>query len=250
VRATVVESLESRFTISARVVGEEALIEWEYLERDVLGVSPPGGRPFARRELGALRLDLETAETRPVDRGEPTAAADEPLPPPVERLVVSGELRLPPWRAGEVLAAAQQLYDPGRERLVLRRWRADTGEALPEVTLLEGRAVAVLPAGDRRHLLVVAPPEALPEAAGRYLWTIHSLATGEAVSNRRAERSATPFCLLGDTLVYLEPPSGRRVEGRWVEAPLRLRAIGPDGVELWQEEVRDPTFRGPAPPRQ
>ena len=29
------------------ITGEAVILEWEYLERDDLGVSPPGGRPFA-----------------------------------------------------------------------------------------------------------------------------------------------------------------------------------------------------------
>ena len=78
---------------------------------------------------------------------------DEPLPAPVERLVAAGELRGPPWRSGAVLAAAQQLFEPGGARLVVKRWWAESGEALPEVTLAHGRPVAVpfdLPEIERR----------------------------------------------------------------------------------------------------
>ncbi len=250
VQAAIDESLERRFRISSRAAGAVVLLEWEFLERDALGVSPPGGRAFARRELGALKIDLATGEARAVERAGQLATGGDPLPSPVERLVASGELAARPWRAGEVLAAVQQLYEPGRSRLVLRRWRVDTGAALPEVTLWEGRPVAVLPSADRRHLLVVSPLGGAASERERYLWTIHSLSTGEAVGSRRAERSATPFCLLASMLIHLEPPAGRRLEGRWVERPLRLRAADlAAGTELWQRPLRDTAFRGPAPPR-
>lgn len=247
VRASVDQSLQADFRLAARASGDGAILEWEYLERDPSGTSPPDGRAFARRDLGSLRLDLESGQAAPP--GEDEAAAGEPLPEPVELLVAAGELR-PPWRAGAVLAAAQQLWEPAAGRLVLRRWLATTGEALPEVTLLEGRAVAVLPSADKRHLLVVTTRAG--EAAGPepYLWSLHLLATGEAVLERPAARSATPFVLLAGRLIFVEPPSGRRVEGRWEERPRRLRALeAASGVELWQRPVRDPAFRGPVPPR-
>jgi hypothetical protein len=250
IRAAVDETLAVRFTISTRGLGERVLLEWDYLARDVLGVSPPGGRPFARHEAGAVGLDLGGGEARVLAGDELPDVVDDALPPAVERLVAAGELRAPPWRTGELLAAARQMHEPGAQRLVLDRWRADTGEALPEVTLREGRPVAALAAADHRHLLVVSPLEVIAEMPERYLWTVHSLATGEAVMSRRAARSAAPFCLLGDMLLYLDPPSGRRVEGGWQERPLRLLALDIEsGVELWQREVRDPAFRGPAPPR-
>ena len=247
VYAAVDESLELRFTLSPRELGGDVILEWEFLERDVLGVSPPGGRAFANRELGAVRVDLASGEAVDVEPAELPAPEGE-LPPPVARMVEAGELRTPPWRAGEVLAAAAQLYEPAR-RLVLRRWRVESGESLPEVTLLEGRAVAVLPAADSRHLLVVSRL-AEPDGRHEYLWSVHSLATGDLVAARRAERSATPFCLVGAHLLFLEPPSGRRVEGRWRELPLRLRSLDPDsGEEHWHRAVRDPAFRDAPPPR-
>lgn len=250
VRAAVDESLEVRFTASARLIGDRLRIDWDYLERDVLGVTPPGGRPFARHETGAVGLDLADGEARPLAADELPAAVAEALPPPIERRVAAGELRGPLWRTGGLLAAARQIHQPGAQRLVLDRWRADTGEPLPEVTLQRGRPVAVLAAADRRHLMVVSPLEVVAGSAERYLWTIHSLASGEAVTRRRAARSATPFCLLRGLLLHLAPPSGRRVEGGWEETPLRLLALDVEsGAELWQRQVRDPAFRGPAPPR-
>ena len=248
-RAAIDESPEARFTLSPRAAGGDVILEWEYLERDALGVSPPGGRPFARRELGVLRVDLASGEATLVDPGA-LPSADGELPPQVERLVAAGELRARPWRTDDLLVAAQQIYEPAGDRLVLRRWRAHTGEALPEVSLSAGRPVAVLPAADRRHLLVVTPLETALGERHRYRWTIHSLATGTAVAERRAERSASPFCIVRGMLLYLELPSGRRIEDRWEEMPLRLRALDPtSGDELWHRAVRDPAFYGPAPPR-
>ncbi len=241
------ETLERRFTIAPALLGETAILEWEYLERDALGVSPPGGRAFARRDLGALRVDLLTGRATLEERGGSTTG-DSELAPLVARLMTEGELRSPPWRSGELLAATRQLYGP--DRLVLRRWRAETGKALPEVVLSEGRPVAVLPSPDRRHLLVVRRRDAEAGGGEPYLWTIHSLASGRQLGERPAERSATPFCLLGATLLFPEPPAGRRVQGEWREEPLALRALDiRSGDELWRRPLRDSAFRGPAPPR-
>ena len=245
--APIDESLEVRFTLSPRAVEGAVVLEWEYLQRDVLGVSPPEGRPFARRELGAVEIDLQSGAAKTVDRAD-LPPREGVLPPPVERLVAAGELRPPLWRAGDLLAATERRYAPG-ERLVLRRWRAAGGEALPELTLVEGRAVAVLPSADRRHLLVVKRLEE-PGDGEEYLWSIHSLATGEPVAERRAERSAAPFCLLRGRLLFLEPSSTRRVDGAWRELPLRLRSMDPRSHgELWHRAVRDPASRETPPPR-
>jgi hypothetical protein len=249
-RAAIDETHALRFTVSARAVGGAVVLEWEYLERDDLGVSPPDGRPYARREQGAVRVELGDGTARALAEGEVPAAVAAPLPAPVMRLLAAGELRVPPWRVGDVLAATRQIHEPGEQRLVLDRWRADSGEALPEVTLGEGRPVAVLPAADHRHLMVVTALEIVAESPDRYLWTIHSLETGEMVTSRRASRSAVPFYLVQGRLVFREPAFGRRVDGRWEEWPLRLLAVDPrSGEELWERELRDPAFRGPAPPR-
>lgn len=243
VYAAVDESLRVRFTLAARAAAGGAILQWEYLERDPLGVSPPGGRPFARRDLGALKVDLAAGTATPVSRDELPAAA---LPARLVELLAAGELLHPPWRAGDLLAATRQLYEP--DRLVLRRWRQESGEELPRVVLHEGRAVAVLPAADRRHLLIVTATEAA-RGEGDYLWRVHSLTSGEPVAERRSGRSATPFCLLGETLLFVEPPSGRRVESSWEERPLALRAVDAgSGAERWWRPVRDSAFRGPAPP--
>lgn len=246
VLALVDESLQARFTLRPRAVDGAVVLEWEYLERDVLGVSPPRGRPFARRELGAVRVDLESGVAAAIDRAD-LPPQEGVLPPSVQNLVAAGELRSPLWRTGDLLAAAQRVYEPS-ERLVLRRWRAESGEALPDVTLTEGRAVAMLPAADRGHLLVVTRL-AEPNVEQEYLWSLHSLATGDLVAERRAERSATPFCLLRNQLLFLEPPSARRVGEEWRERPLRLRSLDPEtGAELWQRAVRDPALRDSLPP--
>ena len=114
VRAAVDESLEVRFTISARGAGERVLIEWDYLERDVLGVSPPEGRPFARHEVGAVGLELSGGEARVLAGADLPSVVDDTLPPAVERLVAAGELRAPPWRTGDLLAA--RAADPRSRR--------------------------------------------------------------------------------------------------------------------------------------
>ena len=60
--------------------------------------------------------------------------------------------------------------------------------------------------------------------------------------------SALPFFVWGSRLVHEAPPSGRRVDGAWVEEPRTLRAFDlGTGAPAWSRPLRDPAYRGPYP---
>ncbi len=247
VRPLVDQGLGVSFSVSAWEEDGGVVVAWDYLERDAAGVAPqPGESPWRHRDAGAARVDVKTGQVTPL--AGVAVPAVRPLPEKVKRLLDAGELRQSPWRVGPVLATTvDRSSDAGRRRVVLRRWHAETGEPLPEVVLLEDRPVARAPSADLRHLMVTSP---LPGAgAERYLWSIFSLTTGERLGEVRRLTSVPPFCVFGHILLYQSQPFGRRIEGRWVEEPLKLRAIDlRNGTEVWSRLVRDTAYRGLLPP--
>ena len=52
-----------------------------------------------------------------------------------------------------------------------------------------------------------------------------------------------------ETLVYVEPPYGRRVGDEWIDEPRKAKAIllG-SAFSVWQRPLRDTTYKGPFPP--
>ena len=236
------QALDRSFEHSVLESGGGIYLTWEFIERHVTGVAPPGGRVFARRETGAFRF-----------LGRAFATSPPPMPTPgvwpaeVQELLDSRQVPRPPWRTGTVLAVAQQRYDP--DELVLKRWRQRDGEPLEEGVLSAGRAIAVLGSCDERHVVVaMGSGRSAPDPS--YLLRIHSLSTGDLVAHVPSERSAGPFCLLGSRLLRLSLPEVRRVGDRLVVSPLALVAsdVG-SGAEVWRRVVRDTAFRDPAPPR-
>ena len=138
--------------------------------------------------------------------------------------------------------------DDGERRIFLRRWDAATGSALGEMTLFAGQPLARLPSADRRHLLITSLAESGPGSRQRYLWSIYSLSSGQLMGRIRHHRSADRFAVLGSDLLHMSRPTGRRVDGRWVEDPLRIRAVDlTTGVERWSLPLRDTSYRGPRP---
>ena len=231
-------TLERSFEVSVLEADPEIYLTWEFIERNVTGVAPPGGRPFASRERGAFRFRGQAFET--------TAApilAPARWPAEVREFRTVQQIQRDPWQTGDVLAIALQRYDP--DRLVLRRWRQRDGEPLEETVLHAGRALAVLASCDDRHVVVAVAGDA--SAGDRpYLLKYHALATGELIAQAPSDRSASPFCLLGSRLLYLSQPAVRRVGEALVETPLELVASDPgSGTEAWRRSLRDTAFSGP-----
>ncbi len=247
--ALVDQPLGISFSVRARADGGEVSIWWDYLEQEVTGVAPaPGTSPIRRRFEGASRVEVISGKLRVLD-GAPTPVTP-PLPPPVQQMVDSGELRQPPWRAGRVLAAiTERATDEGGRKVVLRRWDAETGEALPEVLLLDGRPRAVLPSVDSRDVVITSRLEGtVAPAWDQYRWSIFSLLSGKALGEMRWHTSATPFWVAGGALLTMTQPFERRIEGRVLKEPLAVRAVGLGSeTQIWSRPVRDTTYRGAYP---
>lgn len=238
------DTLEHSFRHSVAESDDGIILTWEFIERDVTGVAPPGGRAFMRRETGAFRYLGGTFEAAaPV----PTSPATEHWPKQLQELFESKQIRKAPWRTGELLAIAQQYYNP--DRLVLRRWHQHDGESLADKTLFDGRALAVLASCDEQYI-VVAVPSGKVALEPQYLLRYYALDSGDRVAEVSSRRSAGPFCVLGSRLLSVSQPTTRRENGVLIEHPLELVAFDlSSGTEVWRRALRDTAFRGAPPPR-
>lgn len=238
------DTLERTFRHSITASDDEIILSWEFVEREVTGVAPPGGRAFVRRETGAFRYFDGTFEAAsPV----PTPASTDHWPKELKELFQSKRIRSTPWKTAESLAIAQQYYNP--DRLVLRRWRQRDGESLADKTLFDGRALAVLASCDEQYV-VVAVPGGNVALEPHYLLRYYALDSGDRVAEVSSWRSAGPFCVLGSRLLNVSQPATQRENGVLIEHPLELVAFDlSSGTEVWRRALRDTAFRGAQPPR-
>jgi hypothetical protein len=82
----------------------------------------------------------------------------------------------------------------------------------------------------------------------QFRWTITD-AAGRVMGGLVSEVAAAPFVVVGDTLLWVRPAAGKRVDGRWREVPRAVSAYHLGyGTQLWEQAVRDLIYRGPQPP--
>ena len=248
VRALTTEQPGESFSARGWVESGALVVAWTSVSRELTGMAPPpGAAPVAVREA-AVRVDLDSGRVERLPEG---VREERPtLPPVVQALVDSGELRQAPWKVRGLLAATVDRAAPGgSRRVVLRRWDAATGAPLADVELFEGSPIAQLPSADHRHVLIVSPAADGAGTRERYRWSIFALASGERVGELRYHQSADRFSVQGTVLLHRAQQYGRRVGGRWVEHPLAIVAYDlRRGVELWNRSLGDTSYRGPQPP--
>jgi hypothetical protein len=62
--------------------------------------------------------------------------------------------------------------------------------------------------------------------------------------------SAAPYFVWNSMLVYVSRPYGRRIDGKWIQEPLEIRAVDlRTGREAWKTPIRDTAYHGLFPPR-
>jgi hypothetical protein len=204
-------------------------------------IPPKRGEKLRSRLTGGARLDL-TAKTA-------TALAAAPPRPtsPIARLASDNGPAAERLQAGSVLAATSMVGDAGQGRLVLKRWEAQTGAPLADITLTDAAYHLRLPSTDGRHLLVSRKSDA--NAAAGYTFQLYSLETGKLLGSLEERRSHAFGFVLGNSFVYESLPSASRQGDAWVSTPRQLRAVDlTSGAALWQRPVRDLSYRGPYRP--
>jgi hypothetical protein len=190
-----------------------------------------------------------TADARPLSRGEiqvwwrfaQRAVSGFLRPSPAPMLEINGAARID-------LETAQVQVLPTRDAAVQPRPTANGG--LPtDIKLEPGFNLAIVSA-DGQTILANKP--AGTDATGwmDYLWAIYSLRTRARLAEIRMPTSAAPFFVWNSMLLYVSRPYGRRVDGKWLQEPLELRAVDlSGGREAWKTPIRDTAYHGPFPPR-
>jgi hypothetical protein len=243
VRAHVNDALGRSFRASAEPDRGGFLVSWSYKETQISGVRPPAGQaPPERTFSGAARLRVDTGRVVAADAAPGPAARE---PDSAERRIRAKDLPHRPWRSGSVLAVTEG----GRgEAMTLRRWDARTGRPLPD-RVLAAKALAALPSADQRHVLVSERVGAGGPGDREYRWSIFSLETARQVGETRRDESAAPFFVGKDRLLFVSQPRGYLSGEKWIEEPLRVRAVAlAGGGPIWDRAIRDLEYRGATPP--
>jgi hypothetical protein len=238
------DRLGAQFSVTARTEPAALFVSWRSTQTAISGVYRPGP-PQTRESRGAARIDLKTGQADSLKSNERVKSRGQ-WPATVQHLLKSGAVRVPPWRAGSLILAAESRGN----RMVLERWDGDSGQALSSIELAPGFSVAFA-SGDDRLILTRKAIGADPSTGWQnYEWAIYSLETGQQVAKIRMVISAAPFFIWHSILVYESRPYGRRINGAWTEEPLELRAVDlKTGAESWKIRLRDTVYRGPPPPQ-
>ena len=151
-QAAIDDEMESSFNATVRVYEGALVLNWQYTYIRVTGPPPsPDDQALERKATGSVRIDIHTGGIDPIDE---TAAQREPeLPPALIRLKHAQALPGPLWRVRNVLVAIVRATYEGKQRVSLKRWDAETGEALADVILFDGGLNFRSVSADQRHLL-------------------------------------------------------------------------------------------------
>jgi hypothetical protein len=198
-----------------------------------------------RTATGSVRIDIYTGQIAPIDE---MATLPEPeLPAAVIRLKDAQAPPGPVWRVNNVLVAIKRATYEGKQRVSLKRWDAETGEALADVTLFDGGLNFRSVSADARHLLA---SRRNASDSRIWEWAVYSLETGAKVAELRHDTPGAWFFLSGSRLIHETNVTHRLVGDQGVVEPGKLRAIDLEtGTEVWSHAIRDTQYRGPYPPR-
>jgi len=195
----------------------------------------------ARIAAGWARIESNTGRLSSAGDGE-APVREEDLPAAVRELAHSGALANKPCRVDDVISAIQYGEEGGATNAVLRRWRGQTGEALPAVKLFGSELTFRSFSADCRYLLA-------SRAMDGWKWSIYSMATGDKIAELHMPAPAAQFFIQNDSLYYLVPATVVRAGGQLkIDQPRRLSAIDlKTGAELWSRPIRETAYLGPYP---
>lgn len=246
VRASIDDALGASFRASARLHADDLVISWRFSRQPIRGAAPDPDVPSQAAQItGAFRVDLKTGHVQRLEADELPPPLAPHLPADVARLVASGALTGPLWYAGGVVATIERTSDASGQQTILRRWRADSGEPLPDVVLFRRGLSFRYASADHRHLLA----SRLIDARGPvWAWSIYSVTTGALATAVRAPVPAARFFVWDPVLIHESPATERPADSARVQEPPKLRGLAlQTGAELWEQPIRDTAYRGPYP---
>lgn len=211
VRASVAETLQSLFRVSALASSQGLLITWVAEPRPTL--------PHRSLErIGVASADEKTGVLHTASGGFRGDALFDP-------------------RAGRLMPLA------ATEAELLRGERKGSAVELPDGIGPERHFVSL----DGRHLLT-SRRLASGSSGNTYLWTVSERESRAILGALETRISMSPFLVAHGQLIYVAQPTAHQRGAKSVEQPLRLRALDlSSGTEAWSRSVRDIEFRGPTP---
>jgi hypothetical protein len=244
--------------------------------RDLIAQAPPGER--GQLMLAVLDSGTGTARQRlevEFPPGVRANLADSPSEVTEVQIFMAGTEPIVVWTARRQSLRGMPEFEtaPTREAVTAQAIEAEPLQGAARLNLVRGNVVAMsyedamalksqplsfasvaataglaqMTSVDGRHVLRSERAE-VDGPRARYRWTI-SESSGATVGTISAPVSMAPFAVGGNHLFYVALPSLRREGDKFVDEPLRLRALDlSSGAEVWARQVADTAYRGPFPP--
>jgi hypothetical protein len=241
VQALIDDRLGASFHVSAHIDVGEIVVQWRSVQRQISGT--PTNEP-AHVATGWARIDPNDGRLTNSGGGE-APIREEDMPAVVRKLVDSGALATQPCRVDDLVAAIQYREDDGATTVILRRWRKETGESLPDVKLFGSELTFRSFSVDCRYLLA-------SRAMDGWLWSIYRAKTGDRAAELHMLEPASQFFLWDGSLFYVSPAIMVRGDRQLkIDQPRRLLAMDlKTGNELWSRPIRETAYLGPYPARR
>jgi hypothetical protein len=241
VRAPANGRLGCSFYASARIDSNVIVVQWRSIQYPISAIPT---REAAHVATGFARIDPANGRLIASGEGEPSASGTprNEIPHDARKLADAGALASPLCVSDHLIAALRYVEDDSREHVTLRRWNKETGEALPDIGLVDSEITFRNFSRDCRHLLA-------SKEANEGNWYIYSVAAGKRLTAIRSSLLAAAFFVWGESLIYETPSVGRPVSGQFTNVEQRrLLAIDlATGQELWARPIRETAYRGPFP---
>ncbi len=246
VMPTVGDSFGTASSLTATIVGGEAIVGWDFSQAIPSGVWPP--QQPTRRASGAFSLGLKSLAVAQLSSEQAAAkiASSRPAAVAASSLLGAQGLYIRPERADQFFVGVQIAQAKLGLSAVLKRWNAASGAALPDISLGSSYAASAVSA-DGANFLAVTNTGGTPP---RYLWSIYAIFSGQQVAQLPLSAWAPPFSLWHSILVFESMPFARPVNGVLLQEPLALHGLDlGSSREIWKRALRDTTYRGPRPPQ-
>lgn len=212
VQVSINETLETSFTINARISGGAVFMPWKYSYQSVKGIEPQTDKSLQGQALSMPKAKPQT------------------IGGTVRMEISSGAISIP--KEKDLPAAVAHISR--------------------QLTLAESQRLPGIPgpqfiSADGRHVL---KSECASDSRvwDKCRWEIYNRSTGKRVGEVRNHQSNAPFFVHGALVIYQTGPYVRRTQKGLVDEPLKIRAVDMNtGKELWSRTIRDTAYRGPFP---
>lgn len=248
VRAAIDAGAGTSFLTSAWPTPEGLTVVWSYSNQIMRGAdSKSAGGQEGSVTRGAAVVDLKTASVTLLPDDDIPVEPHRKLPPKLAQLedteLLTGQL----WQSGGIYAAVSKIREDGLTRSVLKRWKAESGDSLPDVTLFTGRFTVRYPSADYRHVLASRLSGATASTR-KYDWMVFAVGTGERIADLQLDLPGARFFMSGSLIVYEVQAQAHLKDGVWTHEPPKMRAIDVrTGSECWVWPVHDTAYHGTVP---